>query len=591
MLNKPTSNATSGERSFFARVETFIEKYNNEIIGYIEPEIGGFRPDFLLLSPSFGVVVVEIKDYLGDKLEAISKSGEWSYNKNGDIISVKNPFDQVYQYWRTLQDKVNFSRFPEGSNVPVIQLVCFSQISESGRVAKELKRITPQRVNVCFKETVGRNKKFKIFIKSILPTDVNLSPSHFDVLRGNVVPFCRLPTLNHADIREAITVSDPPKLLDRVQEETTLKLGSGHRLIFGVAGSGKTVILVARVKYLAERHPDWKILVLCYNRLLKDAIYQMIIPQDYDADITIKTFHGWLRSCMLNSSMVYAHKYLEAEQRAKISGNMNDFFKNKVPQLMDGLFRSLQEGSIQYDAIFIDEAQDFEKKWFELVMPTLNPRTNALLITCDGVQGIYARKQFYWSDVGIKARGRVKRLSKSYRIPQKVGKITQSVLPNSISKLLDTQDEFIVIKEFGKHQGEVELMLFDNRREEAKSLVNELLTLPPQKIVILFKYNIQKHNYIHPIFDELRARRIQWSSMDKFAKGGNGIYVGTIHSTKGLECNTIVIPEVNTYKSDKDRQLLYVGITRSLHTVILTSNKRTDLIEKMFMSQTKKSNV
>ena len=38
--------------------------------------------------------------------------------------------------------------------------------------------------------------------------------------------------------------------------------------MFGVAGSGKTTILIARAKYLAEQNQDKKGLVLCFNRPL-----------------------------------------------------------------------------------------------------------------------------------------------------------------------------------------------------------------------------------------------------------------------------------------------------------------------------------
>ncbi len=59
MLNKTPPTATSGEKSFFKRVNDFINEIPNTI-GYFEPDIGGLHPDFLILSPDFGVIVVEI---------------------------------------------------------------------------------------------------------------------------------------------------------------------------------------------------------------------------------------------------------------------------------------------------------------------------------------------------------------------------------------------------------------------------------------------------------------------------------------------------------------------------------------------------
>ena len=61
-------------------------------------------------------------------------------------------------------------------------------------------------------------------------------------------------------------------------------------------------MLIARARILAKRHPDWKILILCYNRLLKKLLFNMLNPQDYEADITISTFHAWARGYILNST-------------------------------------------------------------------------------------------------------------------------------------------------------------------------------------------------------------------------------------------------------------------------------------------------
>jgi len=54
MLNKPPPTATIGGRMFFNRVER-IFPFNYSMVGYFKPDVGGLRPDFVLLSPNFGV--------------------------------------------------------------------------------------------------------------------------------------------------------------------------------------------------------------------------------------------------------------------------------------------------------------------------------------------------------------------------------------------------------------------------------------------------------------------------------------------------------------------------------------------------------
>jgi superfamily I DNA and RNA helicase len=60
------------------------------------------------------------------------------------------------------------------------------------------------------------------------------------------------------------------------QENLAKQLGDKHRLIRGVAGSGKTLILASRAKLLSNENPDWKILILCYNISLSQGIKQVV---------------------------------------------------------------------------------------------------------------------------------------------------------------------------------------------------------------------------------------------------------------------------------------------------------------------------
>src|SRR5262249_26340909 len=78
------------------------------------------------------------------------------------------------------------------------------------------------------------------------------------------------------------------RVLDAKQEQKARNIGPGHRLMFGVAGSGKTTILIARAKYLAEQNHDKKGLVLCFNRPL--ATYLKVQLTDFP-NVTVETFH------------------------------------------------------------------------------------------------------------------------------------------------------------------------------------------------------------------------------------------------------------------------------------------------------------
>ena len=60
----------------------------------------------------------------------------------------------------------------------------------------------------------------------------------------------------------------------------------------------------------------------------------------------------------------------------------------------------------QYDAILIDEAQDFPSIWFSCILEALrDPLDGDLLIVCDGNQGVRLIGAVSWKSLGIKAAG------------------------------------------------------------------------------------------------------------------------------------------------------------------------------------------
>ena len=126
-LSKPPLTATSGERAFYNRVKhCFIGE--SHVIVYFEPYIGDLHPDFLILSPQHGILIVEVKNYSESYLKSTPKTGKWERLKDEKLILMDNPFDQLYQYWRAIKDRIGYCHFPEDVYIPITRLVAFSQI-------------------------------------------------------------------------------------------------------------------------------------------------------------------------------------------------------------------------------------------------------------------------------------------------------------------------------------------------------------------------------------------------------------------------------------------------------------------------------
>jgi superfamily I DNA/RNA helicase len=98
---------------------------------------------------------------------------------------------------------------------------------------------------------------------------------------------------------------DLMQVMDLQQEQIARTLGEGHRVIHGVAGSGKTMILIYRAQQLAAAaRPDQPILVLCFNRALADRIDAPLRQRGVDERVQVRTFHSWCQD-LVNSYQLY----------------------------------------------------------------------------------------------------------------------------------------------------------------------------------------------------------------------------------------------------------------------------------------------
>lgn len=98
-----------------------------------------------------------------------------------------------------------------------------------------------------------------------------LSVPQIDRIRAHLFPEIRIGNVagdlfaEPADgEQKPVDVPDIIKVMDMQQEQLARSFGEGHRVVHGVAGSGKTLILGFRCWYLAQTQSK-PILVLCYN--------------------------------------------------------------------------------------------------------------------------------------------------------------------------------------------------------------------------------------------------------------------------------------------------------------------------------------
>jgi len=318
---------------------------------------------------------------------------------------------------------------------------------------------------------------------------------------------------------------------------------------------------------LAKEAPEKRILVVCYNRTLSAFLKA---PLNQYPSITVKTFHSWGMSSPLSIPF----------DRDK----EEEFVKN-LKEKLGGL-----DDEAKYDAVFVDEAQDFEPTWLECLVAALkDPDDGDLIVVADGNQGIYKPKSFKWKDVKIKAVGRVIPLRTNYRNTKEILEFASRFAEAGD---LDTGEEIVALSpEAALRNGPPPLVIPvpDRTREIARvvQLVKGLLKgqwesdlgitpLASDEIGILYPYSgNSERQYIIDLRKELRSKtkqKVVWLNENRTSRdrvGEPGIKIVTIHSAKGLQFRAVILifadllPVRWEMDEASDRRLMYVALTRA----------------------------
>ncbi len=197
------------------------------------------------------------------------------------------------------------------------------------------------------------------------------------------------------DFRPTLSKRISQTLADTQQSQVKQFSLRGHALIRGAAGAGKSFVLGQRAAQLAADPAFERILVLTYNRYMAGWLGAHLEP--ISDRITCTTFHRW------------AFQALDYR-----------YGRDNSATGRASLVAAAEQCSLRYQAILIDEAQDFYDEWFVALLKVLDPETNSLFLVYDNAQAIYGqahrrRSDWSWRKLGIEVAGRSQILDTNYR--------------------------------------------------------------------------------------------------------------------------------------------------------------------------------
>lgn len=594
---------TTGERRLAERLE---KKLEDDYLCWFNVPVGpkALQPDFVLLHPQRGVLILEVKDWKLETIQSMDR-GTAKIVHGDQLKSVHNPMMQARVYALEVVmalQKDPALKQPAGSPragsliMPYGWGVVFTAITRRQFEQTDLAEVLdPQRIifqdemtetveNEAFQQHLWDMFHHVFPCKLTLPqidrvryhlypeVRVNVEPGQFGLFAENEAP---LPSLI--------------KVMDLQQEQLARSMGEGHRIIHGAAGSGKTMILGYRCVHLAATTSK-PILVLCYNRSLAGRLSQVIGERGLDDKVTVRNFHAWCRD------MLVAFQIDLPDPRLPIDKQM--------AQMVENTINGVERGQIpraQYAAVLIDEGQDFQPEWFKLVVQMVDPETNSLLVLYDDAQSIYGdkggnrRRDFSFASVGIQAQGRTTILRLNYRNTVEVLSVARTFATELLTAREAAEDGVPVIapESAGRRGAFPELIRCESDWQEWNCIVERIRDeqgqgRPLSDIAVIYR------NYNHGKRAEqaLQAAGIAYSS-GLSTKGRGNLYgeedtvkVVSMHSSKGLEFGLVLIPCLHDMPmagaSEADEaRLLYVAMTRAIDRLVMTYREHSDFTRRL----------
>ncbi|GGY57578.1 DNA helicase [Bacterioplanes sanyensis] len=589
------SRMTAGEKRFAQRLRELLE--DDYLVWYDMP-VGERRryPDFVILHPARGLLLLEVKDWKLELLHALDKRQAQLQLADG-LKKVANPLEQARQCLMQVVNRLKSDpqlQFPADSSfagklcVPYAYGAVFTNITrqQMARAINESERelVLPDH-QVIYKDEMTESVDAEVFQQRLwdmffVSFPQKLTLPQIDRIRWHLYPEVRIQlqqdlfadTTESEPLQTSELVPDIIKVMDVQQEKLARGLGSGHRVIHGVAGSGKTLILGYRCELLAATS-NKPILVLCYNITLARKLTALMASRGLQEKVNIKHFHDW---CGEQLKLFHVD----------VAEGVEPYWERQVKAVIKGV----DEGHIpraQYGALLIDEGHDFEAEWLRLVVQMIDPESDSLLLLYDDAQSIYKPRSglgFSLSSVGIKAQGRTTILRLNYRNTREILEFAYRFAGRYLTEDMQDEEHIPLLKpEAAGNSGPAPkvVSLPDWQAELAYTLkcvqVWQRQGLNWCDMAVLYAAGWQGAQ----VAAALRQAGVPcvWLGSSEYRKrydpARNEVAVMSLHSSKGLEFPAVVMVGSADLpiqeRTENSFRLMYVGMTRAQRLLAMTA--------------------
>lgn len=609
-------NATKGEIKVYNLFKQVLQPDNEWWVWY-DPSasITQKHGDFLIFSLRHGIILVEVKDWSASYIKSANPR-YFMVEQNGRSVARDNPMQQARRVQLEIKNLLEkresltqqTGRYQGKLKFPTTECIIFTHMKRSEAEAKALLDESILSHKKClFKDDleidVNDKEDTKEFVSNLLnsfsfkfPFEP-LSNADLDAIRYALFPEIRINPPKNLELELVLNDDELIKVLDRQQESIAKSLGPGHRILKGVAGSGKSLVATYRAQHLAKMNPNWRILVVCFNITLRghlgaslnDAHLQPFKTPHGTGSIEVKHYHSLLKD-LTGISLP-----------KKPSDPWDDYTKQMAQALKD--YVDEHDDFIKYDAIIVDEGQDFSEEMLASLLKILGD-SESLLFCLDPAQNMFGRKRFSWKSVGLNVQGKKTTiLSKSYRNTKPILELCTKFKGDEVEE--ENEDNQALIPNISDcRDGDKPKLIATASQADmldyiAKDIANHVKNGTPfNEFAIIIMESVHKSKLAEIVVDGLRQRLvcigfneavvkpiIKKLEKTKIDLRHESIKVLMTDSCKGLEFKVVYFVGLGavTTETDELRKTAYVGMTRAKEylNVLYSKNKTNVFLQEL----------
>lgn len=398
---------------------------------YFNPYMNGDRPDIVIVRKRHGVLIIEVKDWDLDAYQ-LDERKHWVLKDNAST-RVSSPIEQVLKYKENLYtlhlDELYEKRIRDYKFMNMISCAVYFHNATQAKVEDLLvnpysadskyQKFLDKNIKLIGRDTLTKDKFNQILWNLYLHSNTD-SRLFSDSLYESITHFL-LPTTHQKEDGKRI------KYLKK-QEQIINKNDRREFVVEGVEGSGKTTVLARRAvqEYVKWKHDDYEpqILILTYNitliNYIRDKINQVQETFDWKS-FTILNYHHFIGNQLNNLNvpivLPQSKSTIDSSERKKLTPEQSRYLDKHYYsnlQLFLELKKTIHSSNLSYDAILIDEIQDYKYNWFEILKKAFLKDGGDFILFGDEKQNIYANP-LYGKKVRTNVIGARMKLSQSLR--------------------------------------------------------------------------------------------------------------------------------------------------------------------------------